>query len=635
MTGPQRFTSVQLSYALRIERAIRAIEQLREEALTLETEFAPALSRTAPEARESAYNLIHYLALRRHDIRELQYELSVLGLSSLGRLEAHVMASLNAVLIALYRLMEREAPAELLLPPPITFEIGRELLAEHTLVALGPPPQQRLTHIMVTMPSEAAEDPAIIRNLLADGMNIMRVNCAHDGPEAWLKMIQHLRQAEAELGIACKVSFDLAGPKLRTEAIAAGDEVIKWRPQRNHLGAVIQPARIWLTPTAAGEAQAAAAVVIPVETAVAVQAGDVIRLTDARQRRRQLRVVEVAAGGWLCECDRTGYVTSTMPFDILRDQVKIGGGTIGKLPPLAQSISLKTGDCLRVMQGSRPGQPAVLDAAGQVVVPACVSCALPEVFQDVKPGERIFFDDGKIAGVIQTVGAAEFTVDITSAVNGIAKLKGEKGINLPDTALNLPALPPKDLEDLEFAAQHGDLVALSFVQKPEHLEQLVRELARLQAKEIGIILKIETRRGFENLPRLLITAMQRPPVAVMIARGDLGVEVGFERMSEVQEEILLLCQAAHVPSIWATQVLESLAKGGLPSRAEVTDAAMASRAECVMLNKGPYIERTMQFLNDVLQRMQENFEKNMATLRKLRISEIEAEDVEEIGARFP
>jgi pyruvate kinase len=62
---------------------------------------------------------------------------------------------------------------------------------------------------------------------------------------------------------------------------------------------------------------------------------------------------------------------------------------------------------------------------------------------------------------------------------------------------------------------------------------------------------------------------------------------------------------------------------------------MASRAECVMLNKGPYIERTMQFLNDVLQRMQENFEKNMATLRKLRISEIEAEDVEEIGARFP
>ena len=75
----------------------------------------------------------------------------------------------------------------------------------------------------------------------------------------------------------------------------------------------------------------------------------------------------------------------------------------------------------------------------------------------------------------------------------------------------------------------------------------------------------------------------------MIARGDLAVEVGFERLSEVVRQILALCEAAHVPAIWATQVLETLAKTGAPSRAEVTDAAAAQRAECVMLNKGPYI----------------------------------------------
>ncbi len=140
-----------------------------------------------------------------------------------------------------------------------------------------------------------------------------------------------------------------------------------------------------------------------------------------------------------------------------------------------------------------------------------------------------------------------------------------------------------------------------------------------------MILKIETRLGFENLFRILLAALQRPPVAVMIARGDLGVEVGFERMSEVQEEILLLCQAAHVPAIWATQVLESLAKGGVPSRGEVTDAAMSSRAECVMLNKGPYIEQTMEFLSGILSRMQENHAKNRATLRKLRITDLQHE----------
>ena len=88
--------------------------------------------------------------------------------------------------------------------------------------------------------------------------------------------------------------------------------------------------------------------------------------------------------------------------------------------------------------------------------------------------------------------------------------------------------------------------------------------------------------------------MRRPTVGVMIARGDLAVEVGFERMAEVQEEIMWICEAAHVPVIWATQVLETLAHTGRPSRAEVTDAAMSGRAECVMLNKGPYIAEAIR-----------------------------------------
>lgn len=624
MMEHQRFNAFQLTYAIRIEQAIRAMEQLKASALALEQEFEAALQRTSPDARESAYNLIHYLALRQHDIRDLQYTLSSMGLSSLGLTEAHVMASLNGGLIALYRLSGREIPVDLLEPPPITFENGRELLAEHTLAALGPKPAARATRIMVTMPSAAANDPKIIRNLLATGMNIMRINCAHDGPEAWLQMIQHLRQAEVELGQTCKVSFDLAGPKLRTEALVPDVEVIKWRPQRNRLGQVTQPAKIWLT-TVPSETADVTAKVLPIATDQDIQVGDEIYLLDARDRQRYLQVVDVTESGCLCECDRTGYVTSGMPFDIRRNQAQVGSGTIGQLPALERSIPLSVGDMLRIVQGNVLGQPAVLNEVGAVIEPATVGCTLSAIFHDVKVGERIFFDDGKIAGIILAVNATEFTVEITAAANGVAKLKGEKGINLPDTALNLPSLTPKDREDLKFAVQHGDLVAISFVQRPEDIEQLVQELAKLQAQDIGIILKIETRQAFEHLPKLLITAMQRLPVAVMIARGDLGVEVGFERLSEVQEEILLLCQAAHVPAIWATQVLESLAKGGLPSRAEVTDAAMASRAECVMLNKGPYIERTMQFLSDVLHRMQDNIEKNMATLRKLRVSQIAAE----------
>jgi pyruvate kinase len=164
------------------------------------------------------------------------------------------------------------------------------------------------------------------------------------------------------------------------------------------------------------------------------------------------------------------------------------------------------------------------------------------------------------------------------------------------------------------------LVGLSFAQRPEDIRKLARLLATKQKRPPGIVLKIETRRGFEALPQLLLSALRTPPVGVMVARGDLAVEVGFERLAEVQEEILWLCEAAHVPVIWATQVLESLTKNGAPSRAEVTDAAMAVRAECVMLNKGPYVTEAVAFLDDVLRRMQQHQSKKRSMLRRLSVA---------------
>jgi pyruvate kinase len=242
------------------------------------------------------------------------------------------------------------------------------------------------------------------------------------------------------------------------------------------------------------------------------------------------------------------------------------------------------------------------------------------VFSGVRVGEPILLDDGKIRGTISAVAKDRLRVDITAVSGGSAKLRAEKGINLPETDLDLPALTAKDVEDLAFVAKHADMVALSFVQRREDIEALVAAIAKLDLRRLGIVLKIETQSAFNRLPMLLLASMVTPPVAVMVARGDLGVEVGFERLSEVQEEILWLCEAAHVPVIWATQVLESLAKGGMPSRAEVTDAAMGSRAECVMLNKGPFIRETLRFLVDVLERMAEHQYKKTSRLRKLRVT---------------
>ncbi len=135
--------------------------------------------------------------------------------------------------------------------------------------------------------------------------------------------------------------------------------------------------------------------------------------------------------------------------------------------------------------------------------------------------------------------------------------------------------------------------------------------------QTGRVLKIENRAAFENLPELILAGQQWPSLGIMVARGDLAVEIGFARLSEVQEEILWLCEAAHVPVIWATQILETLARTGSPSRAEVTGAVASGNAECAMLNKSRYITQAVLFLCGVLERGEAHHLKKHNLLHKL------------------
>jgi pyruvate kinase len=619
MTIPPR-PEREASRALRVDRAASAVEELRRAALAAEEEFAGALDASAPSMRESARNLVHYLAVRRLDVRELQDELARLGLSSLGRMEAHVMASLRSVLEVLCMLRKQPLPAEVAVPPRVTFDSGAALLARHANAILGPARHGRETRIMVTMPGEAAGQPDLIRDLVEGGMDVMRINCAHDGPKVWERIVKHLRKAERETGKRCALSFDLAGPKLRTGALEPGPAVAKWRPARDSIGRVTDPARVRFV-ARLHEADADHTTIhVEGDLLAKVKPGDTVGLGDTRGRKRLLRVIEARAGECLCETDTTAYVVPGTRLSLRRKGRLVARGAVGALPAIEQSIALRPGDALEIVHGELPGRDAIHDENGAVVQPAFVSCGLAEVFSGVRVGEPILLDDGKIRGTISAVAKDRLRVEITAVSGGSAKLRAEKGINLPDTELDLPALTAKDVADLAFVAKHADMVALSFVQHPEDIEALLAEITRLDARRLGIVLKIETQSAFNRLPMLLLASMVTPPVAVMVARGDLGVEVGFERLSEVQEEILWLCEAAHVPVIWATQVLESLAKGGMPSRAEVTDAAMGSRAECVMLNKGPFIRETLRFLVDVLERMAEHQHKKTSRLRKLRVT---------------
>lgn len=290
----------------------------------------------------------------------------------------------------------------------------------------------------------------------------------------------------------------------------------------------------------------------------------------------------------------------------------------GEEGKLKESIILHTGDHLILTKKDTKGRQSVYGDDKKLIQMAEVGVLLPEIIDHLKTGDVIYFDDGMIKAKVIEKRPDEVEIEITAAYKN--KLSSSKGINLPDTKLELPSLTERDISLLPFACEHADMLGYSFVRKASDVTKLYEQLEKNKDQETGIIFKIENEEAFNNLPLILLEGMKRNKIGVMIARGDLAVEVGFERISEVQNQILWICEAAHIPVIWATQVLENLAKTGVATRAEVTDAAQSAQAECVMLNKGPYIINALTTLKNILSKMEAHSVKKKSALRPLNVA---------------
>lgn len=598
------------------------LELIADQAKILEGRFTDALAEVHPEYRASARNLIAYLALRRVDIRDLQSQLSLIGLSSLGRAERDVLASLRAVQNALGKISsgrDYDLTGEV-----DHFEQSGQRLQAHLDHILGTRTDGRDVRIMVTLPAEAADDYGLVRDLIESGMDVARINCAHDDRSVWQRMVENIKQANGEAGYQCRIMMDLAGPKLRTGNLKPGPGVIRIRPKRDPLGRVIAPRRIrfvaedmrWLS-------KKGNVVPVPQECIDYAVVGDVFRFRDTRGKKRRLPVIRKDEKGLQLECFKTAFISTGTK---LRLQRKESGERIkyrvGTLAPIEVPIILFEGDTLILHRDARAGEPAVSETDGLVVQPAHIACRQPEVFRFISAGDPVRFNDGKIEGIVKSVSDEELTVTITNAKASGSRLRSDRGINFPNSDIQLHGLTETDRANLEFIVQHADSVGLSFAREPGDVIALQDELGKHPSRHPGIVIKIENVKGFNNLPRLLLTAMRHYPAGVMIARGDLAVECGWERLAEIQEEMLWMCEAAQLPVIWATQVLERETKKGRPSRAEITDAAMSQRADCVMLNKGPHILAAIRMLDDILRRMQHHQHKKTPKLRKLSITEL-------------
>lgn len=285
--------------------------------------------------------------------------------------------------------------------------------------------------------------------------------------------------------------------------------------------------------------------------------------------------------------------------------------------PKCRIESIDHGKAKRLFRGDR--FKLLRKPAGEDEQLQSITITFPDIVSKLQPGLQVWIDDGKIgARVVELIDDGAL-LEVTVVPDKGKKLKLEKGINFPAVDLEIDHLTATDLANLPFVAANADIVGCSFVQRPEDIRGLTTELKKHRGDRSPqpLLLKIETGLAVRNLPRMIVQAGSHHPVAVMIARGDLAMEVGTERLSEAQEEILWLCEAAHIPVVWATQVLETLLKSGAPSRAEVTDAAMGQRAECIMLNKGPYIAETIRFLAGILRRMDRHQFKKTARLSAL------------------
>lgn len=434
----------------------------------------------------SLLNMKQYLNLRKYDFCSLQDDLTKVGLSSFGRSQAHIEASVDVVLKMLTHALGRDMA---LSEPHLSYEASHALMEKNAKIFSS---SSDRTKIMITVPSDYDTQEDWFGALCAEGAHLFRINTAHDDVEAWADMAQKIKEVQ---GATPKIYVDLAGPKIRT---------------------VLQESKK--------------------EEKLRVFGGDKILVQAASSKPKKIK---------------KGYAK------------------------------------------------------------ALIGCTLERLGSITQIGDAVFIDDGKVQLVVEEIIEEDILCRVVTQSEKGSKIKNEKGINLPNSDIALRAISVHDKAILSDICEYADIIGISFAQGAEDIYELIGELEALgKSGEIGIVAKIETKKGVKNLPSILEALSQYGHSGIMIARGDLAIEIGFENLAAMQQEILDLCAAAHMPVILATQVLESKMKTNIPSRAEISDVIFAHKAECVMLNKGPYTLETVKILKTIFAQMDLVFRKN-------------------------
>jgi pyruvate kinase len=573
-------------------------------------------------------NLLCYLALRMKNIEDLQLRLADDGLSSLGRIETNVLTNIEQVL----KHFGYSPKSEIYLTK-INRKNAQLNIIKRSSSLLGRSRKNRTTRIMVTLDQDIAHNPQLLEELLSNGMDIARINLAHGTKKEWKLIIDSIRNAEERMiqrgqsiGRKCRIVMDLSGPKIRIGPMGLASIPLKITVPKDIHGRSIKLVEGFLdsetrytekTNFVGVPASFTIAIARGKEMLTDLKIGERLSLYDYRGRYRTLLILEkISHSRVRIGIDKTMYLHDGIILQ--REKKYVNNSTIelnnhdnvlhhtnpsedenkfiiGPIKPQPIKLEVKSGDRLLIYRKPIEGGFTSVTSTKRII------CSMPEVLSKVEVDHRVLIDDGKIGARVKSINDEYVELDITYPSDTTGKIRSDTGLNFPDSQLDISAITSEDIENLNFIVQYATAVGISYAHSPKDIKILYNELIKLGYPDFGVIAKIETRKAIHNLGMILVEGLTIPNFGILIARGDLAVEAGFENLSLIQEDILCLCEAAHVPVILATQILETLAKSGLPTRAEITDAARGQRAECVMLNKGKYIVEAVRTLSLLLQ----------------------------------
>ncbi|MEA3433312.1 MAG: pyruvate kinase [Campylobacterota bacterium] len=602
-----------------MESSWQEIDSIRAELLIARDEIEPDHPRY-----QSLLNLKQYLILRSKDRTKLQEKLFVMSLSSLGRSYAHVAGSIDTLYDQISSSLCRDelSAEEMASFHHLTIPEAIELSSGNSKALFGGKVSEKLskqsTAIMVTLPSYAADNEGeLIQKLANSGVNVFRINTAHDSPATWKMMAEVISSINTERDKKNKVKIfvDLAGPKIRTGKIRRLDLPVVMgsnkREKEVHIfsGEMITTRAETIDPRT--QKKIPARITVEKKFFKKLNKEYSFRVVDSNRKKALITISEIHDEYATGVINKKIYLNESAKLHYNHNQ-----GSILNIERQIDPIRLFKGDLLVITERDVEGRSVLFDENKNVLKSALISCSFQGIISHIKIGEQVFIDDGKIGLEVIEKSDHSIICKVTLAkVNGTL-LKEEKGINFPDTYIKTAALTKRDRENMLSVIDFADHLSISFCQNAKDVRDLQNLLIQNGCDDIGIIAKIETKQAIANMPEILEQLLTCKKSGVMIARGDLAIEVGFKNMGSIQEALLDICSAAHMPVIWATQVLESQMKNNLPSRAEVTDAAMGGRAECVMLNKGAFATDTIDILRHILHDMHSIFKKNRQLLKK-------------------